>query len=325
MLAPPTWQTYCGSDSTEATRVPDLLERFKTAFTDRYTVERATRTAVMTFAIGLHPAVTPAQSCPVDTVPREDLAEAMQIANRAHGDYDILATTNWPRFESALYVRLVRSALRENSDGGVLYIRPRDLFLEFLNVADLAGEADKAPEPRRLAFRYEQGIHLDFRSDSIIREVERGPHPSLAINVRVAWPDRPDGRRQYSFVDTLSVPKLKVTNHQVITYRVLDFGNIVAYDEIEGLSGRPLTGLLSVLFRVIGEGSVKYSRHSFADDGLQVVRAQAQKIFSKTATVTILPDGRAEKDVPSDRPDLAEIEERLRESIDIEYYPYRCW
>ena len=55
MLAPPAWQAYCGSDSTEATRVRDLLERFNTAFTDRYTVERATRTAVRTFAIGLQP------------------------------------------------------------------------------------------------------------------------------------------------------------------------------------------------------------------------------------------------------------------------------
>lgn len=75
---------------------------------------------------------------------------------------------------------------------------------------------------------------------------------------------------------------------------------------------------------MLGEGSVKYSRSSISTDGLEVVRARAKKIFSKTATVTINPDGQAEKGIPSGRDDLAEIEARLKQQFKFEYYPHRC-
>ena len=267
-----------------------------------------------------------AQFCPADTVSREQLAEALRFAVRSHegGAYDIHATTNWTRLESALYLRLVRRALSDDRSSGVLFIPADRLFWEYLNVAGLERE-DEAPEPRRLAFQYDQGVHIDYRGDSIVSEVKKGSLPILAVNVLVAWPDRPDGVRKYGFVDSLSVPRLKVTNHQVITYRLLDFGDMIAYDKIDGLTGRPLSGLLGALFSILGEGGVKYSRFIFSDDGLQIVRARAKKIFFKTVTVTVEPSGRAEKDLPPDRPDLEEIEERLKQDLDIEYYPYRCW
>ncbi len=40
-----------------------------------------------------------------------------------------------------------------------------------------------------------------------------------------------------------------------------------------------------------------------------------------TSTVTVYPDGRTEKDVPADRPDLAELEERLKATLEVEYAP----
>ena len=279
-------------------------------------------TAVLLAA--LFPSGAGAQSCSADTVSHEELGEALRFAARSHRDYDIQATTNTTRLLSAVYLRLARRALNEDRDGGVLFIPADRLFSEYLNVAGLDGE-DEAPEAQRLAYQYDQGVHIDYHGDSIISEIKKGSLPILALNVRAAWPDRPDGIRKYSFVDSLSVPKLKVTNHQVITYRLLDFGDMVAYDKIEGLTGRPLSGLLGALFSVIGEGGVKYSRFILSEDGLQIVRARAKKIFFKTATVTIQPNGHAEKDLPPDRPDLEEIEERLKQDLDIEYYPYRCW
>jgi hypothetical protein len=48
-------------------------------------------------------------------------------------------------------------------------------------------------------------------------------------------------------------------------------------------------------------------------------------MFSKTATVTVQPDGVAEKGVPDDRADLAAMEERLKLDLEIKYHPYRCW
>ena len=69
-----------------------------------------------------------------------------------------------------------------------------------------------------------------------------------------------------------------------------------------------------------------YYRSLLADDGLQVVRVKAKKmIFSKTATITVDRDGRAENGVPPDRPDLAATEELLKQDREIEYHPFRCW
>lgn len=266
-----------------------------------------------------------AQACSADTVSRWELNRIMQIAKDAYGEYDILATTNWTRFQSVLFLELARRAEQRSPNGGVLFIGPDDLFFEFLDVAHLVAHPDSVPLPRLLAYQYEQGIELEYRPGGIVDTVLEGPQPIGAINVRVVWQDRADGRTRYSFTDTLSVPKLKVTNHQLITYRLVDFGSMVVYDEVRGLSGRPLTGFLAVLFKLIGEGNVRWSRFSFSDDGLQVVRAQAKKIFTKTATVTVYPDGRAEKDVPADRPDLLEIAEHLEQDLKIEYYPYQCW
>ncbi|MFQ5700139.1 MAG: hypothetical protein ACE5IL_17895, partial [Myxococcota bacterium] len=92
----------------------------------------------------------------------------------------------------------------------------------------------------------------------------------------------------------------------------------------EGLSGRPVSGLLGLLFDIIGEGSLKESRIAISKDGLQILRGRSQKIFSLRLTATIYPDGRSIKGIPEDRPDLREIETRLKVPLKIEYLPYEC-
>ncbi len=287
------------------------------------------KTMVTTFALlGTLPQVAAAQSCSRDTVTRRELGLAMREARLAPGGgYDILATTNSARFTSAVFQRLIERGLAHRPDGGTLFI-PHDTFWrEFLIVAGLrAGEEDKAPIGRRLAFDYHEGTHLTFGPpDRIIKRIKRGPTPLIAANVRLAWPDRPDGLRKYSSVDTLSVPQMKVTNHQVMTFRFLVFSDMMVLDDIEGISGRPLSGLLGTLFKLIGEGSAVFARFSISRDGLQVLRAKATKIVSKTVTATINPDGRAQNGVPDGRTDLIEIEARLKQPLELEYYPYRCW
>jgi hypothetical protein len=248
----------------------------------------------------------------------------MRTAALSHGEFDLLATPNWPRFQTALYVQLVRHAMEREPLGGVLYIPPHYLFWEFLS---LAGVLDPSEAPGLLlwALHLNQGTQLEYRPGGIVKSVTKGTHPTLAINVRTAWPDRPDGIDKFSVLDTLSVPKLRVTNRQEITYRLLVFGEMVMIDEIDGTSGRPLSGVLGALFRVIGEGKLVYYRSILADGGLQVVRVKARKIFSKTTTITVYPDGRAENSVPPDRPALAATEELLKQDREIEYHPFRCW
>lgn len=265
-----------------------------------------------------------APACAVDTIPRAELAAEMRAAALSNGEYDLLASPNWPRFQSALYPGLVRRAMERKPLGGVLFIPQEYFFWEFVS---LAGLEDPSKAPRRLlwALHLDQGTQLEYRPDGIVKSVRNGAHPTLAINIRTAWPDRPDGTDRFSVLDTLSVPKLKVTNRQEITYRLLVFDDMVMFDEIDGTSGRPLDGVLGALFRVIGEGSVVYYRSVLQDDGLQLVRLKAKKIFSKTATIRVYPDGRVENGVPPERPGLAATEELLKQDREIEYHPFRCW
>ena len=151
---------------------------------------------------------------------------------------------------------------------------------------------------------------------------EWSPRPELAINVVIWWPQTPGGATKYSYRDTLSTPHLKVTNRRVITYRLLDFGDMVVYDQIDGLTGEPTSGVPGLLFPAIGEGRVRQSRMAISRDGLQVSLAKVKKAFLRIlTTVTIYPDGHTEKDVPTDRPDLLALEVRLKQSLKMDYLP----
>jgi hypothetical protein len=115
---------------------------------------------------------------------------------------------------------------------------------------------------------------------------------------------------------------LKVTNQRLIKYRLLEIGGMVVYGQIEGLKGRPSSGVLGALFQLIGEGDLKESRMFLSSDGLQVSRTRAEKwSFGVTQTVTIYPDGHAEKDTPENRADLKALAARLELPLKVRYRP----
>lgn len=242
------------------------------------------------------------------------------------GAYSLLATTNSLRFQSGVFRRLIERALEHRPEGGTLFIPYDALWWEFLIAAGLgAGEEDKAPIGRRLAFEHHQSIEMTYGPPStIVKRIKEGAAPLLAANVRLWWPDGPDVVHKYSFEDTLSVPRLKVTNHQVMTFRFLVFPNMIVLDDIEGISGRPLTGLLGAIFKIIGEGNAVFARFSISSDGLQILRTKAKKLISKTVTATINPDGTGQNGVPDGRGDLIELEARLKQPLEFDYYPFGC-
>ncbi len=237
-----------------------------------------------------------------------------------HGDFEILATTNRGRFTSALLLRLARWARQRDPEGDPLYIDPGDWFTSFIEVAGVS--AQDAPLPARLGFEHGQRVLVEYREDRVIHEVKEGIEPILAVNVRAWWPDGPNVPSSFSFTDTTAVPTLKATSHRDVSYRLLQFDDMVVLDRVDGLSGRPVSGLLGALFSVIGEGRLEQSRIGISDDGLQVVTGRAKKIFSVSTTVTIEPDGRGTEGIPEGRADLAALEARLRSPLDIEYVPY---
>ncbi len=254
--------------------------------------------------------------CSIRRVTRHELVEAM----RQHGDYDILATTNRGRFTSALLLRLAGEAHARDADGEPLFIDSEDWFYAYVETAGI--EPEEAPPSARLGMEHGQRVLIEYRRGRVISEVREGPTPELAVNVRTWWPEDDAVDDKFSIIDTTSTPKLRATSHREITYRLLKFEDMVVMDRVDGITGRPLTGVLGALFSVIGEGGLKQVRFTVTDDGLQIVRARSKKIFSVSATVAVEPDGIATKGLPEDRPDLLLVEERLKREIKIDYVPY---
>ena len=249
-------------------------------------------------------------------VPRAEILAAMRTCQ----GYDLTATTNGPRFQAEVLLELLRANRARDPGGAVLFLGHAEWFAAYLERTGLP--ADAAPLFMRLALQHRQDLEVDDRAGRVVERVIEGPSPQLAANVRIGWPAARGGADRYSYDDTLAVPDLRVTNERIITYRLLDFGDFVAYDEIEGLRGRPTEGFLGVLFDIIGEGHVEWSRMAISADGLQVSRARASKgFFHVESSITVFPDGRVEKDLTKGRPDLLPLDQRVRQPLKIRYWP----
>jgi hypothetical protein len=262
-------------------------------------------------------AAVPPSGGPADAppfaVPYEEVLGAIA---RSRG-FDVLATTNGARLQAEVLLRLARSAREKRPDGPPLLVGHDAWFRALLQVAGIP--AERAPTYVRLAWQHGQDIVVEYRDSRVIRAVVRGPAPRLALGVTISWPAVPGAPSEYSYEDTLSTPQVKVTNKRVITYRLLDLGDLVVFDRIEGLTGRPTTGALGLLFQLIGEGRIVEYRMAVAADGTQVSRGRARKaLFEVASTLTVRPDGRTQKGVPPD-PRLAGIEERLKAPLEIRY------
>jgi hypothetical protein len=251
----------------------------------------------------------------VRVVDRAELTEAM----RTHADYNLAATTNGPRFQVEVFLWLARRALASQPQGCRLFIRHEDWFEVFLDVAKL--NPQQAPLPSRLVYENGQDIELDCRPERVIQKIKGGRQTQLALNVKFWWETTANPAGEFNYLDTASTPQLKVTNNRVITYRLVDLGDQVLFDDIRGLTGRPTTGLLGLLFKLIGEGRIVRTQMAYAADGVQVSRVVAQKLFSRTVTVVTWPDGRTEPEIPARRADLIALKERLDRPVEIEYQP----
>jgi hypothetical protein len=224
--------------------------------------------------------------------------------------YDLAATANSARMHAEAFLRLIRESRAEDPDGPPLRIGHAQWHEACLKRMGLSAGA--APVFVRLAFENRQDTFIDYRTANAPGPA-KGRQPLLAANVRTTWEEGPGRPKSYSYTDTLASPQLRVTNQRVLTYRLLDFGDMVVFADVRGLRGRPIGGFLGALFNVIGEVSVVESRMAFAQDGTQVARGRGKKgLIDATHTVTVRPDGRAQKGLPPNRPDLAELERRLK-------------
>ena len=239
-------------------------------------------------------------------VPTQRLLEAMREVR----SYELTATANGPRLQADVVLELVHeppgipSADRSSSGTASGSMR---------SSPEPASPPSQAPLYVRRPYEVGQDLVVDYRKEAVVEAVLQGPPPRVAANVRIFWAKgagRPD---QYSYDDTLSRPNLRVTQERLITYRLVEYEDRLWYAEVAGLRGRPTSGPLGVLFGLIGEARVEESRSAFLPDGTQVVRGRASKWgIDRTETVTVWPDGHADRGVPPGRPDLLALEERLR-------------
>lgn len=250
-------------------------------------------------------------------VSRQEILDAMRQA----GDYDPTATTNGARFQWEVIFNLAHRAWERDPRGAPLFIDSEDWFQSFMETTGRT--EDEMPLYARLAYEYKQHMEVEYRTDRVIRRVIEGPAPRLALNVRIWWEDRTDKAARYSYRDTLSTPTLKIAIRRLISYRLLDLGDWFVCDKIRGLSGRPTSGLLGFIFRIVGDGRIVHSRMAVSSDGHQIVRGTSKKGFmGMTTTAIVYPDGEMIKDLPDGRSDLKELKKRIKQTLKVEYVEF---
>jgi hypothetical protein len=282
---------------------------------------------VRTTAVGILLVVLPTVPCSPMTagtavqaggrvVSTERLAEAM----RHEVGYTLTATANGPRLQADVLLNLVHEASATDPERRPLFVGHREWFSAFLGRTGLSPSA--APLYVRRPYEVGQDIVIDYRWEAVVEAVVQGPQPRFAANVRIFWPHAPGQPDKYSYDDTLSTPHLRVTQKQLISYRLVEYEDRLWYAEVSGLYGRPTSGALGLLFDLIGEARVEESRSAFLADGFQVVRGRASKWgIDRTETATVWPDGRADRGLPAGRPDLRALDKRLREPLAIRFRP----
>lgn len=239
--------------------------------------------------------------------------ETMREVMSDIGGYDTAAATNQSRFVADFLFALARRP--EIAEGsGTFQVQPERFFEAWLEVSQR--RSHEAPVSMHKVLEHGQRFVVDTHA-----AVQISPPSVVAfrvLSVRASWPDAPDAADHYSYHDTTAVPSIRLHQDRVITYQLIDFGDFVAYENMQGIRGRPTSGGLGALFSFLGTAEIQQSRFAVANDQTQVNRSKVKKLFSFTALTTITPEGIARRGVPSERDDLQALAERLKINIEVE-------
>jgi hypothetical protein len=264
------------------------------------------------------PTAAAAQACEQPPrIPRHVIAEAM----RAHGPYSLTSTGTAMVFGSEALLAIVRRRQREAPGATQFLIDHEDWFKAHQETAGVDYAAMSASA--RTAYENRQDVLVDY-GPQVVQAVEEGAFPRTALDITLFSSD-PAGPSEFGYKDTLSTPKLDVYNSRVVRFRMLDYDSLLVFDEVTGISVRPL-GLLSALFALVGRPDLKETRLAVAKDYWQVVRVRVNVILgmSKSGTATIEPEGQGHEGVPRGRADLAALAKQLAQPLEVRYGSPSC-
>jgi hypothetical protein len=266
---------------------------------------------VLCLAAFLRPAAACAESPWDDAKPVSAGELAATMRTQKEKGYAIEAIANSNRLLTAVFLELAETAAKTDPAQHPLRIGHAEYFNALVEVAGLT--AATAPIHIRVPHDFHQDYLIDYRRERVIAGIVRGPTPLLAINVKGGWPQAPDVPPNYSYEDTSSDPHVEVTDEQVISYRILQFGDVIVCDDIRGITGRVTSGPLGLLFSMLGKGQALHSRYVVAPDGTMLSRTGAKKLITVTKTVAIFPDGTLLSELPDDKPELEKLAKALKD------------
>ncbi|MBL8324212.1 MAG: hypothetical protein JNJ89_04560 [Rubrivivax sp.] len=251
-------------------------------------------------------------------VPRKRLEAALRTQQQQ--GYRLDAIANAVRLQAAWMLALATQAGAEDPLQRPLRVDHRDHYAAFVEVADLA--PDKIPSFVNAPYQAKEDLLFDFRMDRVLDLAATRDRPRRALNVKAGWPEESGAAASYSYEDRSTDPHIETTRQQVTSWRILDYGDVIVYDQLQGVGGRATSGLLGAVFEVVGHAQARQTRFAIAADGTQVSLTTARKGLSFTLTVVITPDGRVTQGLPAGRPDLERVEQRLRTlPMDVVYRP----
>jgi hypothetical protein len=270
-------------------------------------------------ALGTNLPTLTAQACvKPDRASRAEILQAMS----AHGDYSITSTTTSMRFGAEVLLAMARRRRQENPGSTQFFIDQSDWFAAHLQTAGVTYAEMSAAA--RASFEHHQDALVEY-GPGVVDEVLEGPAPIMALDVTIFWPDSAGAPSDFSYRDTLSVPRMDVYDDRIIRFKLLEYDGMLVFDQVTGISVRPL-GFLSAVFAVLGKPDVKQTRIAVSADQWQVVRGHLRVFpgISKTGTATIEPDGRGHEGLPPERADLRALKRRLSRPLELRYGVPSC-
>jgi len=243
-------------------------------------------------------------------------------AMSGHGAYSLTSTTTSIRFAGEALLAIVQRRKQEAPASTHLQINHADWFAAHLKTAGVshAGMSEAA----RASFEQRRDALVDYGS-RVVEQVIKGPVPIMAIDVTLFWPDTGGALSEFTYLDTLSHPPVKVYHQRVVRFKLLQYENLLLFDQIRGISVRPL-GFLSAVFAVLGKPDLRQIRLALSSDQWQVMRGTVNVFagITKTGTGTVEPGGRGHEGVPHARSDLRALAEQMKRPFELRYGAPSC-